>query len=64
MVVVSQESLPDVSVSLSSAVNVGLNNVVTSSGISVSALGTSFVTVIEGWDDIGFLLHSLTQKKI
>ena len=57
MVVVSQESLPDVSVSLSSAVNVGLNNVVTSSGISVSALGTSFVTVIEGWDDIGFLLH-------
>ena len=62
--VVSQESLSDESVSLSSAVNVCLNNVVTSSGISVSALGPSFATVIEGCDDIDVLLRSLPQEKI
>ena len=62
--VVSQERLSDESVSLSFAVNIGLNNVVTSSGISVSALGPSFATVIEGCDDIGLLLRSLSQEKI
>ena len=54
--IVSQESLSDESVSLSSAVNTGLNNVGTS--------GPSFATVIEGCDDIGLLLHSLPREKI
>ena len=62
--VVSQESLSDESVSLSSAVSISINNVVISSEISVSVLGPSFTTVIEGYDDIGLLLHSLPQEKI
>ena len=61
--VVSQESLSDESVSLSSAVSISKNNVVILSGISVSVLGPSFTTVIEGCDDIGLLLHSLPQEK-
>ena len=60
----SQESLSDESVSLSFVVNTGINNVVASIGISVSALGPSFATVIEGCDDIGLLLRSLPQEKI